>query len=98
RCLSDWSSDVCSSDLREAAVEALQQARAKPLTPQVNVAYTGGGFGGGRNNFIGDYSSRGDGEASLVWRFDNLGFGNAARIREQQIGRASCREREEMQV
>jgi len=28
---------------REAAVQALQQARAKPLTPQVNVAYTAGG-------------------------------------------------------
>lgn len=69
---------------REAAVQALQQARAKPLTPQVNVAYTGGGYGGGRNSFIGDYSGRGDGEASLVWNFDNLGFGNAALIREQR--------------
>lgn len=68
-----------------AAVARLRQAKVGPFLPRVEVGYTAGGFGGGRNSFIGDFDGRGDGTAQATWQFDNLGFGDAARVRERRV-------------
>jgi hypothetical protein len=44
----------------------------------------GGVFGTGQENNLDQWSSRADVSAQLVWRLENLGFGNQARIREQR--------------
>jgi outer membrane protein TolC len=44
---------------------------------------TAGGFGGGPNGFFGDFDGRSDVGAAAVWQFDNLGFGDRARVRER---------------
>src|SRR5205814_4722923 len=88
RCLSDWSSDVCSSDLsdpaREERIFAVSFLAAAParIAKDVDVG-------------------RPKGEAvvaagiSVLYSIVVLGarFG-----RDDEIGRASCREREEMRV
>jgi hypothetical protein len=42
---------------------------------------TTGVFGGGMNSRIGDFSMRSDWDIELLWEWQNLGLGNAARIR-----------------
>src|SRR5262249_40169907 len=39
---------------------------------------------GGRNARIGDFSARGDWDVQVLWEFQNLLFGNLARIRERR--------------
>lgn len=66
-----------------AAQERLRQARLNPLFPKLQIDYSGGEFGGGRNNFIGQFDGRSDLVASAFWELKNLGFGNRAQVRER---------------
>jgi outer membrane protein TolC len=79
-----------------AARQRLRAARADPFVPKVQLDYTGGVFGGGRNDDLSDFSSRGTVGASVNWELRNLGFGNRAEIREResQLDQTSYRLRE----
>ena len=67
-----------------AAQERLRAARLGPLLPKVQLEYSGGTFGGGRNEFVGQFDARGDIVASAFWELKNLGLGNRAQARERQ--------------
>jgi outer membrane protein TolC len=82
---------------RQAQVQAtlalLRQERLRPLIPSVllrgsSTPVTGtlgmGVFGGGTGNGIHNSGYRGDLDVQVLWQFDNLGFGNRARIRQQR--------------
>jgi hypothetical protein len=69
--------------LAAAAMERLRQARIGPFIPRLEVSYLAGTFGGGRNSDLGDFGGRGDGAASAIWEFRNLGLGNIAIARER---------------
>lgn len=66
-----------------AAAERLRQARLGPLFPKVQLEYSGGSFGGGRNDHLGQFEGRGDMIASAFWELKNFGFGNRAQARER---------------
>jgi outer membrane protein TolC len=79
--------------LVQATLERLRQERLRPLIPSVllrgaatNPAGTlaGGGFGGGLNDDFGNFGARSDFDLEVLWEFQNLGFGNAARVRERR--------------
>jgi outer membrane protein TolC len=79
--------------LVQATLQRLRQERIRPLVPSVllrgaatNPAGTlaGGAFGGGRNEFLGNFSARNDLDLQLLWELQNLGFGNRARLHERQ--------------
>jgi hypothetical protein len=44
----------------------------------------GGVFGGGRNDALGNFNARSDFDVQVLWEFQNLGFGNAARAWERR--------------
>src|SRR5262249_59855792 len=67
-----------------AAMARWRQARVDPLVPRLDVGYTAGLFGGGRNEFLGDFGGRGDGTVAAVWELHNLGAGDLARARARQ--------------
>jgi outer membrane protein TolC len=82
---------------RQAQVQAtlalLRQERLRPLIPSLllrgsSTPVTGtlamGVFGGGIGGNSGNYGYRGDLDVQVLWQFDNLGFGNRARIRQQE--------------
>src|SRR5262249_2249447 len=50
-----------------AALTRWRQARVGPFLPRLEVGYTAGTFGGGRNEFVGDFGGRGDATAQVVW-------------------------------
>jgi len=62
----------------EETLIRLQQARLRPFIPSLAFRYSGGGFGGGRNGFFGDFSSRSDADVNLYWESANLGFTDSA--------------------
>src|SRR5205823_2339677 len=73
----------------QATLQRLKAERLRPLIPSIllrgtatNPAGTlaGGVFGGGRNDRLGDFSGRGDFDVQVLWEFQNLGFGNLARV------------------
>jgi outer membrane protein TolC len=79
--------------LVQATLERLHQERLRPLVPSVllrgastNPAGTlaGGAFGGGRDDSIGKFAARSDFDVQVLWEFQNLGFGNRARIRQRR--------------
>ncbi len=78
--------------LVEATLQRLRQERVRPLIPSVVLRGTGtnppaslsGGVFGGGNDSVGMYGPRGDFELQVVWEFQNLMFGNRARIKERQ--------------
>ncbi len=70
--------------LSQAARERWRAARIAPLVPSLYVGYSAGGFGGGPNDFFGNFYGRGDATALAVWRLENLGLGNLAERRERQ--------------
>jgi len=70
--------------INSAAGERLRLARFDPLVPKFQLDYTGGSFGGGRNDFVGDFSGRGVFGAAAVWELQNLGAGNRAEIRGRE--------------
>lgn len=79
-----------------AAAERLKQAQVEPLLPKVTLDYAGGLYGGGRNENLGEFSSRGAIGAALTWEMRNLGLGNRAEVweRQAQLGAAGLRVRE----
>jgi outer membrane protein TolC len=69
--------------LVQAAMEKVRQAKYSPLLPSILLGYGAGGFGGGPNDFFGDFGGRSDFEAAAVWEIRNLGAGNRASVRER---------------
>jgi outer membrane protein TolC len=77
----------------QATLQRLRQEKLRPLIPSVllrgastNPAGTlgAGVFGGGLNDFVGNFSARSDFDVQLLWELQNLGFGNHARVKERQ--------------
>jgi outer membrane protein TolC len=75
-------------DRQEALVEEtwlrLRQEQWRPWTPHLYAGVSGGGFGGAAGGDVKSFSDRTDFDVAAVWEWQNLGFGNAARQREQQ--------------
>ena len=80
--------------LVQATLARVRAANYRPFLPNVVLNYTRGDFGCdpdikprggfGPSGSIRHFNTRSDFEASLIWRLDNLGFGNRAEQREQQ--------------
>lgn len=78
--------------LVEATLQRLRQERLRPLIPSLVLkgagsnppaSFTGGVFGGG-SDAMSRYGPRSDFELQVVWEFQNLMFGNRARVKERQ--------------
>src|SRR5262249_40070322 len=76
-----------------ATIQRLRQDRIRPLVPRILLrgaatnpggTLAGGVFGGGRNDFLGDFSARSDFDIQVLWELQNLGFGNRARVSERR--------------
>jgi outer membrane protein TolC len=48
------------------------------------LAFAAGGFGGGINDFFGNFNGRSDFAATVVWTLQNFGLGNQALMRERR--------------
>jgi outer membrane protein TolC len=81
--------------LVQAAVERIRAAQYRPLLPSLVMNYSWGDFGGGpdpnpKGGGFGPsgrllhFGNRADFDIGLVWKLQNLGFGNRAEVREQQ--------------
>lgn len=66
-----------------ASAERMRQERWRPAVPSMHISFSAGGFGGGKDAFLGDFRDRADFDAMLVWQLRNLGFGNRALQRER---------------
>ena len=67
-----------------ATLDRLRQEKWRPAIPNLEMGFSAGGFGGGRDGFFGDFGGRTDFDALAIWELRNLGFGNAALIRERR--------------
>ncbi len=75
----------------QATLARLKQERMRPLIPSVLITgngtpdfyFQGGLFGTGTNS-LNQFAGRADVAAQLVWRVENLGFGNQALVRERR--------------
>jgi outer membrane protein TolC len=79
--------------LVQATLHRLQQERLRPLIPSVLLrgdstqpggTLAGGYFGGGLNDTLKNFSARSDFDFQVLWEFQNLGFGNRARVNERR--------------
>jgi outer membrane protein TolC len=86
--------------LVQATLDRLRQAKWRPWLPNVALGYGWGDFGGGPDanppingkaqpgmgpaSTILHFAPRADFDVSIFWRFQNLGLGNCAEIREQE--------------
>jgi outer membrane protein TolC len=79
--------------LVQAALERMRQEKMRPLMPSILLRGTsttptgtlsGGYFGGGNNGALSNWSARGDFDLQILWEWQNLGFGNQARVKEKQ--------------
>jgi outer membrane protein TolC len=79
--------------LVQAALARLRQERIRPLVPSVLLrgastpvtgTLAGGVFGGGINDNLNNFSARSDFDVQVLWEWQNLGFGNRARINERR--------------
>jgi outer membrane protein TolC len=79
--------------LVQATLRRLKEEKLRPLIPSVllrgaatNPAGTlsSGVFGGGTNEHLGNFSMRNTMDLQILWEFQNLGFGNLARIKERE--------------
>lgn len=68
----------------QAAAERERQARLSPFIPKTTLEYQGGTFGGGINSNLNQFDSRGVAGAQVYWELNNLGFGDAAKVRERR--------------
>jgi outer membrane protein TolC len=77
-----------------AALERWRAAKVAPLVPNLRLAYAAGGFGGGRNDFLGNFDGRSDFSAMAVWQLRNFGLGDRAlqRERHSQYAQAAFRQ------
>jgi outer membrane protein TolC len=82
-----------------AAQERLRQERWRPLIPSVMLrgastpvtgALAGGGFGGGLNDSISNFSARSDFDVQVLWEWRSLGLDNLARIKGRDAERAGA--------
>jgi outer membrane protein TolC len=82
-----------SRALANAAAARMQQARVGPWLPSLWFDYSAGGFGGGPNDFFGDFDGRSDVEAAAIWTVRNLGHGEwaAERERDSEVRQARLR-------
>lgn len=80
--------------LVDATLERLRREKLRPLVPSLLIrggsthpggTLAGGLFGGGPNDFIGNFGARGDFDIQVLWELQNLGLGNCARIKEQKV-------------
>jgi hypothetical protein len=71
----------------------LKQERLRPLIPSIllrgfSTPVTGtlaeGVFGGGPNSTVGNGGFRNDLDLQVLWQFDNLGFGNRAKVHQRE--------------
>ncbi|MBV9123856.1 MAG: TolC family protein [Planctomycetes bacterium] len=78
--------------LVQETLQRLRAERLRPLIPSVLVrgastnpagTLAGGLFGGGLNDNLANFSARSDFDVQLLWEWQNLGFGNRARIQER---------------
>lgn len=69
--------------LAAAAETRWRQEKLRPWVPNLQVGTSAGGFGGGADDFFGDFNGRNDLDILAVWSVENLGLGNQARQREQ---------------
>lgn len=77
--------EITSADAeRGAAGYRSRQEQLRPWMPHLYAGASGGGFGGGEGSDVTNFSDRADFDVAAIWQFENLGFGNAARQREQQ--------------
>jgi len=72
-----------SRALANAAAARLRQVQYGPWLPSLLLDYDAGGFGGGPNDFFGDFDGRSDAEAAAIWTVRNLGHGEWAAQRER---------------
>jgi outer membrane protein TolC len=79
--------------LVQATLAKLREERLRPLIPSVLLrgastpvtgTLAGGVYGGGRNDNMSNFSARSDFDLQVLWEFQNLGFGNRARVRERR--------------
>src|SRR5262245_34769277 len=76
----------------QAALARVRQETARPYLPTVAVrgvgsngpGLAGGYFGGGRNDFMGNFGARFSVDIQAVWELQNLGLGNRAIRRERE--------------
>jgi len=77
--------------LVQATIVRLKQERMRPLIPSVLITgngtpdflFQGGAFGTGSGS-LDNWGGRSDVAAQVVWKADNLGFGNVASIRKRR--------------
>jgi outer membrane protein TolC len=79
--------------LVQATLERLRAERLRPLIPSVLLrgsstsvtgTLAGGYFGGGVNDKMSNFGGRLDIDVQVLWEFQNLGFGNRARVEERR--------------
>jgi outer membrane protein TolC len=79
--------------LVQATLERLRAERLRPLIPSVLLrgastpvtgTLAGGYFGGGKNSDLSNFGARSDFDLQVLWEFQNLGFGNRARVAERR--------------
>jgi outer membrane protein TolC len=76
----------------QAALARVRQETTRPYLPNVVVrgagsqtpGLAGGYFGGGRNDFMGNFGARFSVDMQVVWELQNLGLGNRAARRERE--------------
>jgi outer membrane protein TolC len=77
--------EMTSADAqRDAAYFRSRQEQMRPWVPHLYAGASGGGFGGGEGSDVTNFGDRADFDVAAIWQFENLGYGNAARQREQQ--------------
>lgn len=64
--------------LVQATIVRLKQAKLRPFIPSLAFRYSGGGFGGGRNDAFGNFNARSDADVNLYWEVQNLGLADKA--------------------
>jgi outer membrane protein TolC len=74
----------------KATLYRLNQAKLRPFVPALAVTYAGGGFGGGKDGFFGNFGPRGDVAASLFWDLRNLGFTDRAIVHRRKAENAAA--------
>jgi outer membrane protein TolC len=78
--------------LIQAALARVRQEKMRPFVPTVALrgvgsqvpGLAGGVFGGGRDNFIGNFAGRFSFDLQAIWEIQNFGLGNRALRRERE--------------
>jgi outer membrane protein TolC len=66
------------ASLVEAAMHRMRQEGVRPWLPYIQLAGSGGSFGGGRSTRFDSQGGRSDVDLMATWELRNLGFGNRA--------------------